>query len=347
VRRARGVAIDRRAAAACALAAFAAPASGAAGDDLGAAAARLAGQAERAGKSVVEGREGWLFFAPELRHLAHIEGAARPAPEALAAITDFAAQLKAAGVELVVAPVPAKAQLYAERLPGGAKAPAAGGGHARFLRALADAGVSTIDLLALFDKEKDPRGGAPLYCSKDTHWSGRGLEIAARVLGDHVKGKPWYAALPRATYEGEPRTIDITGDLARSAGQTPPPRESIALRAIGRREGGRLAAVPPDRESPVVLLGDSHNLVFHAGGDLFATGAGLPDHLAGRLGFPLDVVAVRGAGATAARVNLARRVRADTGYLARKKIVLWVFAARELTQGAAWQKVPVTVASAR
>ena len=89
--------------------------------------------------------------------------------------------------------------------------------------------------------------------------------------------------------------------------------------------------------SPVILLGDSHNLIFHAGGDMQAVGAGLPDQLALELGFPVDVVAVRGSGATPARRNLARR----KDNLAGCRIVVWCFSAREFTEGQAWAKVPV------
>ena len=63
--------------------------------------------------------------------------------------------------------------------------------------------------------------------------------------------------------------------------------------------------VTPDPNSPIVLLGDSHNLVFHEGDDMHARGAGLPDQLALELGLPLDVVAVRNSGVTPARVTPA------------------------------------------
>ncbi len=55
-----------------------------------------------------------------------------------------------------------------------------------------------------------------------------------------------------------------------------------------RSPGGDTVA--PDRNSPVILLGDSHNLVFQAGGDMHATGAGLADQLAYELGFAVDLV---------------------------------------------------------
>jgi alginate O-acetyltransferase complex protein AlgJ len=94
----------------------------------------------------------------------------------------------------------------------------------------------------------------------------------------------------------------------------------------------------PDRQSPVLLIGDSHNLVFHAGGDMHATGAGLPDHLAAALGFPVDLEAVRGSGATAPRINLARR----RDNLAGKRAVIWCFTVREFTESnTGWRAVQV------
>ncbi len=72
-----------------------------------------------------------------------------------------------------------------------------------------------------------------------------------------------------------------------------------------------------------------------------ATGAGLPDQLAFELGLPLDLVAVRGSGATPARVNLLRRAQADPEYWRRKRLVIWCFAARELTESDGWQLVPI------
>ena len=87
-------------------------------------------------------------------------------------------------------------------------------------------------------------------------------------------------------------------------------------------------------------MGDSHCLVFHAGGDLHGTGAGLADQLAAELGRAVDVIGVRGSGATPARVNLLRRAKADPSYLANKKWIIWCFAAREFTESAGWSAVP-------
>jgi alginate O-acetyltransferase complex protein AlgJ len=55
----------------------------------------------------------------------------------------------------------------------------------------------------------------------------------------------------------------------------------------------------------------------------------------------VDLIGVRGSGATPARVNLLRLARGDAEYLGKKKLVIWCFAAREFTESAGWQKVPV------
>ena len=70
---------------------------------------------------------------------------------------------------------------------------------------------------------------------------------------------------------------------------------------------------------------------------MHAQGAGLPDHLAYQLGFPVDVVAVRGSGATPSRLSLFRRRDKMKG----KRVVVWCLSVREFTEGQGWRKVPV------
>jgi alginate O-acetyltransferase complex protein AlgJ len=119
------------------------------------------------------------------------------------------------------------------------------------------------------------------------------------------------------------------------------PPEKIMIRRVGRRVGDTLEPVAPDANSPVILLGDSHNLVFHGGGDMHTTGAGLPDQLALEMGQPVELVAVRGSGATPARVNLYRRAVRNPEYWRNRRWVVWCFAAREFTESDGWRKIPV------
>jgi alginate O-acetyltransferase complex protein AlgJ len=135
--------------------------------------------------------------------------------------------------------------------------------------------------------------------------------------------------------------LEITGDLWRALGDSAVPKERLSLRRVGVATAAGLDPLPPDPGSPVVLLGDSHNLVFHAGDDMQTVGCGLPDQLALELGFAVDLVAVRGSGATPARINLFRRAQKEPAYWQGKKCVVWCFAAREFTESDGWRKAPI------
>ncbi len=310
-------------------------------------------RAEKANRSVIEGRDGWLFFVPELRslsvgpfwgnHAIEVSRASNPEyADPLAAIVDFHDQLKKAGVELLVVPVPAKASVYSEKVSTHGTVPASGGTtridtyHQEFYQVLRERGVSVLDLTPRLLAQRS-ESGSSLYCKTDTHWSGRAIDLAAQAIVEHVQDRPWLKERLKVGYESERRDVEITGDLARMLDETSPVRENLTLTFVGTRSGGNLIPVEPDRESPVLLMGDSHTLVFHDP-DLFARGAGLPDHLAFRLGFPVDLIGIRGSGATTTRIELLRR----RDNLKGKKLVVWCFSCREFTESVSgWRKVPV------
>ena len=308
----------------------------------------MAAKAATLEHAVVVGRDGWLFFAPELRHIgagkfwgAEAASASRAQnsddADPLPAILDFHRQLEKAGIELMLVPVPPKAFIYPEKISNFPATPRLDTHHRAFYRLLERAGIQVIDLAELFLSQK----AEPLYCRHDTHWSGRACKIAAEHLGRLIKQKPWYAEMSRVSYAAQTQTIEITGDLWRMLQGEKPPKEKQSLRVIGAQTGGGMKPISPDKNSPILLIGDSHALVFHAGGDMHASGAGLADQLAYELGMPIDLLGVRGSGATPARISLYRRIRSDTGYLKQKKIVIWCFSAREFTESAGWRKVPV------
>jgi alginate O-acetyltransferase complex protein AlgJ len=260
----------------------------------------------------------------------------------LPVILDFHHQLQAAGIELLFVPVPPKAAIYADRLPrprpetsGRADAAAAA-----FYQLLRERGVDVLDLAPELERLRVSEK-RPLYCRQDSHWAGPAIELTARRIAEWARARPFAAAWPREAFADEPVELEITGDLWKLLGDDSLPRERVRLRMVGRRAFGALAPIEPSRQSPVLLLGDSHNLVWHDG-DMHARGAGLPDHLARELGFPVDLVAVPGSGATPARVNLLRR--GDS--LAGKKLVVWVLSAREFTEAPrGWRPVPISAAA--
>jgi alginate O-acetyltransferase complex protein AlgJ len=312
----------------------------------------LAHTAEQQGTTVVEGRDGWLFFGPELRHLgvgefwgdraSEVSRARRPEwADPIPAILDFHRQLASVGVELIIVPVPPKASIYPEKLSSvelSEPPPRLDIHHQEFYDVLRSHGVTLFDLTPTFLSHRRHARG-PLYCRQDTHWSGTGTVLAAEQISAQVRSKRWFEAVPKESYQREWRNVEIAGDLWKALDEPRPVKEHLSLRLAGTE--GTLTPVEPNRSSPVVVLGDSHTLVFHAGDDMHARGAGLADQLALELGFAVDLVGVRGSGATAARINLLRRAQATTDFWAAKRLVLWCFSAREFTESDGWRKVPI------
>ena len=274
--------------------------------------------------AAIEGAEGWRFLPAEIKHLLAGDPSADP-KKPLEAIVDLSGQLKHLGVRLIVVPVPAKATVHPEFLDPRLKGDTVVAPEAGFYESLRGKGVEVLDLTAEFANAK---AKGPVYCARDTHWNGNAIALAARKLHEMVQG-----VIPKTlNLDAKEEPVEIQGDLGGD-------KEKLVLRFV--RPQGQAGRVEPDRASPILMLGDSHLLVFHDGGDMHAAGAGLPDQLAFELRAPVDVLAVRGSGATSARVSLARRARANSDYLAGKKVIIWCFGARELTQADAWKLVPL------
>ena len=303
-------------------------------------------EAEKQKTSVVTGKEGWLFFAPELRHLSvgqfwgdaakKVSRASNPDfADPLPAILDFKAQLDTADITLIFVPIPAKAAIYPEMVSEHGKAtPRIDEQHLKFYNILRKHGVNVLDLTDLFLKNRFTDAGT-LYCKQDTHWSGQACILAAEAIVKTIGTPQWINEIPKRNAKVKTRNVEITGDLWKALGDKDLEKERLQLTYVTTVNAQPFGT--SWRASPVVLLGDSHNLVFHAGSGMHAQGAGLPDHLAHQLGFPVDVVAVRGSGATPSRLNLFRRRDKMKG----KRVVIWCLSVREFTEGQGWRKVPI------
>jgi hypothetical protein len=296
------------------------------------------------------GADGWLFFGGELRLLslgrfwgddaakvsrAHKPELADPVP----AILDFQQQLKARGIELLVVPVPPKAAIYPEKIVPGFDVRTTDPAPAlhRFYEELRGAGIDVLDLSALFIQNRDNSRGA-VFCRTDSHWSGIGCVLAAQAIADKVRSKLPQPATPKE-YASDWKEVQVSGDLDGLVSHEihKPGLEKIAVQSVSEKGNG--AVVEPDANSSLLLLGDSHTLVYH---DFLAERAGLLDQLALQLGFAPDLIGTRGSGATPVRLQLYRRGVKDAGYLAKKKVVVWCFAAREFTEATeGWAKAPV------
>ena len=322
--------------------------------------AAKAAAALEARSMTVAGRDGWLFLAGELRHLgagkfwgdraAEVSRAARPEwADPMPAILDFKRQMDAAGIQLILVPVPPKAVVYPDMITDAVRSdPKAERPVPRldidlqaFYALLREKGVDVLDLAdALIASRKDEKEGLHPYCMTDTHWSPTACQMTAGLIVQRIGKRDWLPRSRRSPFATRVQTLEIAGDLAKGISGPPPAREKIEARIVTASGRGGVAETV-DKASPVLVLGDSHCLVFNAGGDMHAVDAGLADQLAADLGMPIDCLGVRGSGATPARLSLMRRARADAGYLPGKKVIVWCFTAREFTESQGWREVPV------
>jgi hypothetical protein len=286
------------------------------------------------------GRDDWLFFRGDLSYL--LSGELRGKPEErdpYPAIVHFRDQLRRKGIDLLVAFIPTKGEVYPEKLsanaPGGAR-PYVAPYCRKLMSDLADAGVEMVDLLPAFIDARDADPDL-LYQRCDTHWTNRGARLAASLIAERVQAYPWYATLDAkpAAYSTKEATFKRRGDicemLAADEKRRFPPEELTALQVLG--PGGAL--YEDDEESPIVVLGDSFTGVFEFED---CKHAGLTAHMARELGVPIDLVMAQGSGPTI-RGQFVRRGAEE---IAKKKLVVWTVVSRDLYHyWSPWKEIEV------
>jgi hypothetical protein len=306
----------------------------------------MAAQTISGTEKLVQGRDGWLFVKSELRYVAagsYIGEAARSAnpdappqfAEPIPAIVDFNAQLEQRGIELYFVPIPVRPVIYpegvlgAERLATLDSVPNFNRHLKKLLATLRDRGVRVIDLGPRFRKQREHAERGSVFYPSSTHWTPYGASLASRALAKEMTARPWYEAVPKYEYRQRWTTKEYSGGTYKAfesaTGKSLEP-DSISMRRILLRTPSgnqRLELRNPD--SPVIVMGDS-NTIWWKGPQ-----SALPHQLAFDLGFPVDVLSTKGGGANETRLNLARRIGAEPGYLDGKKAVIWCFSARAFT----------------
>ncbi|MGD8238079.1 MAG: hypothetical protein PVH68_05970, partial [Armatimonadota bacterium] len=274
------------------------------------------------------GRDGFLFYRGDVEYL--VSGDLREQEDGrdpYPAIIDFKQQLDARGIGLLMVFIPSKAEVYPEKLsavaPAGGKPYVAPYGR-KLLQQLAVAGVEAVDLLPTFIEQ---RGANPdlLYMPTDTHWTHRGLRLAADLIARRVRQYTWYAGLAEKPVKYSVRDVSCTrqGDICRMLTDQEKlkyrPMKLDAQQVVAA--GGALYEDDPD--SPIAMLGDSFTGVFHFED---CKHAGLSAHVARQLGMPLDLIMAQGSGPRI-RGRLARR---GHDAIEAKRLIIWTVAARDL-----------------
>jgi hypothetical protein len=283
-------------------------------------------------ENVYLGRDGWLFWEPDVLHAT---GAREPvmrgkqaAPrmrDPVSAILDLKKQLAARGISLVIVPTPVKPTVQPEMLWPEAKGPLADSSLAQCKANLEAAGV------LVFDPSAAIVGGTERFLATDTHWRPEAMERAAVALADFVAQK---VTLPQSLgieYRRDEQNVRGRGDLAALL-RSPQPRavEEVIIHPIFEPGGQPWS---PHTDSEILWLGDSFSNIYSAEPMRWGVNAGFAEQVSYRLGRSLDALRRNDNGAVATRQMLAAELARGEDRLAGKRLVIWQFASRELSQG--------------
>jgi alginate O-acetyltransferase complex protein AlgJ len=295
-------------------------------------------------EQVYSGQDPWLFYRADVDHvigppfldpirLKHRLQASRVQPDPVKAIVDFRNQLAAREIDLVVLPVWVKPSVEGEMLAvsnanrvearGALPNPSFNEFKARLERAK----------VRLFDPAPPlmERGtNRPLYLETDTHWRPETMEFVAERLADFLQLAPAAGSTSPTIIEKE---IVARGDIAamlklsRADKFFPPERVTIRQVVTGD------ALWRPSKEADVLLLGDSFSNIFSFEAMGWGESAGFAEHLSFALRRPIDCILRNSDASFATREILSNELARGRDRLAGKKLVIWEFAARELSFG--------------
>ena len=276
------------------------------------------------------GEDGFLFFRNGLDYVTGGDLEKQPrGKNPLPVIVEWKKRLASQGVDFLFVPVPDKTEIFPDKIaPGhGELVGQVVNPFARkLLLDLARAGVETVDLWQplLEDRKREPAAAEPLFQRQDTHWTPRGMTIAANVIAARIKRYPWFGELaPARTYTEKNAPFKRYGDLhsrLRDADKKRyQPEELVGRQVVGPE--GQLYDDDPD--SRVVILGDSFTGVMEL---TDCEHGGVSAHIARQIGAPVDLVMSYGGGPNV-RHKLMRQ--GDAG-LRSKRLVVWMMTARDL-----------------
>lgn len=276
---------------------------------------------------VVVGDDGWLFskeeFEATLKRTPDLAEAARGVVE----VRDL---LAAKGIELVVVPLPAKADIYREHVSYPAIPTDLERLYEDFRTVLDNAGIRNIETRAPLEAAK---AKGPLFLTTDTHWTPLGAEVVADAVGAALgqRDTPYTIAdAAPVEREGDLSKFIVTGGLAPLVGLGP---ETVVPREASAPPAASSTDIFGPSSIPFVLTGTSYsaNPQWSFGESLKVS-----------LGADVLNLAEEGKGPVAPmRAFLQSETLRDTP----PEMVIWEFPVRYLGQTKLWDAAPAKEAT--
>jgi alginate O-acetyltransferase complex protein AlgJ len=156
-------------------------------------------------KGVVVGKDGWLFSSEEYRAASNEP---KSITDAVSMVADVRDQLAARGTDLLVLPLPAKADIYREHTAYPSLSNEMEVRYDGFRTALAAQDIKTVDARSSLLAAKSE---GELFLKGDTHWSPKGASVVAGATAEAAGSV--VAPVPFTLSEGE--TLRVEGDLTK------------------------------------------------------------------------------------------------------------------------------------
>lgn len=309
-------------------------------------------------EQVYLGRDGWLFYQPEVGYLTG-EGFLHPGvlksrarsghageilvqPNPVKAIVDFNNQLRERGIHLILMPAPVKPMIEPERLSERyhqpLPIPLQNPSFAQFLADLKAAGVDVLDVSPALAEVK-LQTGRPQFLLTDTHWTPKAMELAAGLLAERIRSLNLVSGAEVPFARSEEKVSNV-GDIANML-KLPPssklyPAEPVTIHPVTKGT----EPFTTDPAAQILVLGDSFANIYSLAPMGWGASAGFVEQLAYQLRQPVDAILRNDAGAYATRELLAKEIAQGRNRLAGKTILVWEFAMRELAVGN-WKMIPL------
>ncbi len=157
-------------------------------------------------KGVIVGQDGWFFTAEEFKTVS-----TKDIDDAADRVASIKRDLDSRGIRLVLAPLPAKSDLYAEEVPAFVRSSAMADAYSSFSAALEQRGIPVADTRAAMLTAK-PFG--EVFLKSDTHWSPAGAKAAAEAIQSSLQKNG--VTLPSQELTAQWQTpVSLWGDLTK------------------------------------------------------------------------------------------------------------------------------------
>lgn len=291
-------------------------------------------------EQVYKGRDNWLFYRSDIDYVTgpgflSNHGRSDINTDPLKAIEDFNRQLKARGIQLIVMPAAPKPAIHpdliSERYASNSD-PVQNPSYSEFISKLRSKDILVFDTTDVLINARN-RSNKPQYLATDTHWTPEAVEEIAAKLSDFITKETALPTTIPVNYNRLALSVNGIGDTALMLdlpkGTEAQYRSTVVTHKVQHLGNGWKS----DKNADILFLGDSFSNIYSVKGMGWGESAGLAEQLSYQLKRPIDKISINAGGSYATREDLKRQLVRNPDRLNGKRVVVYEFAARELSSG--------------